>query len=339
MFQRALISILGLVLALAFTLGLTTRPAGAEQTSTASETTPPTGTGSLSGTVTDGTVTDATTGDPIGRIAVCAEQRIPTGPPLNLRIEERCVETNANGEYKISGLYAGVDRISFSAGYVCSLCTPVNYITQYFPDKPTWAEAEPITVTEGEEISAIDAQMVEGGQITGTVTEASGGPPTEAVEVCATGGNAVWIPSCAITNVNGEYTISALASGDYHVAFSYEGARICESECAQRYSIQYYNGKTSEAGAELVSVTAGSTTSDIDAHMAERLSGFVPSPSPTPIAPPPLLSPYRHQLSLSRPQKQNRCRIRSTCQGLPCKRVMRLQSGSGLWTRPDAPAG
>lgn len=209
-----------------------------------------------------GVVTSAADGSSIEGIDVCA---LPVGDGDY----GGCESTNASGEYTISGLPNGSYDVMFFASEVCkSTCPHQNYITQYYSGKPTRGDAEPVPVTTGNTTSAIDAQMVIGGQITGRVTNASSGDPIEGIEACALRGSEEPVRACAATNANGEYTILALASGSYQVEFSSGGGYNCEPNCAQNYVTQFYDGRP-PAEAEPVQVTTGNTTSGIDAQMVE----------------------------------------------------------------------
>lgn len=188
-----------------------------------------------------GTVTSAAGGAAIEGIEACA--LVPSK-------EAGCASTNANGEYTISGLASG----SYTVRFTVPDDRDLSYLTQYYDDKSSAAEAEPVLVTEGGTTKGIDARMAEGGQIAGRVISASGGAPLEGVEICALVGDQEG--GCAITGANGEYTISGLASGSYTVKFLAPG-----------YIEQYYNGKSAPTEAEAVSVTAGGTRSGIDAQM------------------------------------------------------------------------
>lgn len=212
-----------------------------------------------------GTVTSASSHDPIPGIEACAY-----GPGDEESAEETCVTTSASGEYTLAGLAAGAYVVEFTVPFNSTL----DYVTQYYEGKAGYAEATPVNVVAGATASDIDAQLVEGGRITGRVTSATTGTPIEGALVCAlpTGNTA---PGCAITNTGGEYALSSLASGEYKVAFAYP----------RLYEPQYYNGKPSLASAEPVPVTAGATTSGIDAALAPAPSSTLPTPTMPPGSP------------------------------------------------------
>jgi Carboxypeptidase regulatory-like domain len=189
-------------------------------------------TGSISGTVTD-----ATTKAPVAGVEVCA-----------FYIAGGCASTNSSGEYTISQLPTGEYKLRFTTD-------GRNYAPQYYNGKTNESEANPVSVTAGSTTSGIDAALRPGGQITGRVTDASTGAPLPGILVSVYGSSDyVW------TNHNGEYAAVGLASGEYKVEFGPPSEN-------QSYFHQYYNDKANESEANPVSVTAGATTSGIDAAL------------------------------------------------------------------------
>src|SRR5207247_9979300 len=61
---------------------------------------------------------------------------------------------------------------------------------------------------------------------------------------------------CVLTNGSGKYTIPSLRSGEYKVRFAKFG-----------FALQFYNEQTQENEANLVKVTAGETTPNINAAL------------------------------------------------------------------------
>jgi hypothetical protein len=210
-----------------------------------------------------GEVTSAATSSAIAGIEVCAVREVP--------FSESCVLTNPSGEYTVSGLEPDEYVVVFFAPEGSGL----NFITQFYEDEATFYEANPVSVTAGATRTGIDAQLVKGGEISGTVTSAASKKPLDDVDVCAfdeelgTGG-------CATTNQTGEYSILGLVSGNYDVEFfePFEGDR--------NYATQYYKGKSTFAEAEAVSVVAGGPPKEgIDAALVAggQITGTVTSSS------------------------------------------------------------
>ena len=176
--------------------------------------------------------------------------------------------TNANGEYTVEGLATGSYEVEFAPAFKSGL----NYITQYYNDQPSLADANSVAVTSGSTKSGIDAEMQEGGGIEGRVTGAVTHQDLESIEVTAfeAGGNKSRVGS-ASTDKNGEYAIVGLATGSYTVEFSPGLAS------GLNYVTQYYEGQSSLASANSVAVVQGSTKAGIDAELqvGGEISGTV----------------------------------------------------------------
>ncbi len=206
-----------------------------------------------------GTVTKASGGATIEGIDVCA---------YGTSVAGGCTLTNSKGEYTISGLSEGTFKVSFSANNCTeSGCTQLNYISQYYEGKASYSEATEVHVLAGKATEKIDAKMLEGGQIEGRVTSASGEAPLANIQVCASEGESV--SSCTTTNANGEYKAVGLPTGSsYTVSFyAYTG----------NYLTQFYKEKSSVTEAEHVAVKVGETTTAINAKLIEggQISGRV----------------------------------------------------------------
>jgi molybdopterin-binding protein len=222
--------------------------------------------GASTGQIT-GTVTDASTHNPVEGIEACAYQASDFE-------WAGCGYTDSSGHYAITGLGTRSYKVEFAPGYESGL----DYVSQYYNGKETWEEADLVSVTNGSTTTGINAQMHEGGKITGTVTDASTHSPIEGIEACAyQTGTESYFYNCATTNSSGSYTISGIPTGSFVIQFT-PGQVCVESSCTSpNYLHQYYNGKTSYEEADTVSVTEGTTTSNIDAalHEGGRIAGTV----------------------------------------------------------------
>ncbi|HET6809621.1 MAG TPA: carboxypeptidase-like regulatory domain-containing protein [Acidimicrobiales bacterium] len=161
-----------------------------------------------------------------------------------------------DGSYSITGLAAGSYDVEF---YDCG--GPRRYLNQWYQGASTQAAATAVTVTSGQTRSGIDAAMVLGGTISGTVTDGSS-PPSSLAGICvyAESTQSGGAGGFASTKSDGTYTVSGLPSGTYAVQFT---------DCAPqpRYLTQWYQGASSSSAATPVSVTDGQTTAGIDAAM------------------------------------------------------------------------
>ncbi len=160
--------------------------------------------------------------------------------------------TAADGTYAMHGLAAGSYKVGFDN------CGSSVYAAQFYNDKPTLAQADPVDVATGAPTTGIDAALVEGGKIGGTVTNSAPTPRPIAgicVDAFGPGGS-----GHAQTDANGEYIVKGLQTDSYKVEFT---------DCVGTvWKTQWYNGKTSQTNADPVSVTQGATTSGIDAHLS-----------------------------------------------------------------------
>jgi molybdopterin-binding protein len=205
-----------------------------------------------------GTVTNASTAEPINDVKVCAVEAYVRGGSSG------CAGTEPNGQYTIAGLKAGEYRVEFYA-------RGSNYLPQYYDGKALSSEAQLVSVAAGQATPGVDAELQEGARITGNVTDASTREAITGIQVCAisaTTGEA-WCGSSV--GLSGEYEILQIPTGKYRIRFS----PPFESE--MNYFPQFYDGKSSSSEAQVLSVTAGSLTSNIDAELQEggRIKGVV----------------------------------------------------------------
>jgi hypothetical protein len=214
-----------------------------------------------------GTVESAS--GPIPNTVVCVNSHTEYHPA--------CAFTNDDGEYEVPDLPPGDFDVDFT-GWVCeaggSGCTqescelgescPRTYVEQYYGGRLNNEEAS-VTLSAGVPTSGIDATLVLGGRIEGTVTVAAlGDPPLPGIIVCAFSDEAV-NGSCGSTNAAGEYVIEGLAEAPFMVEFT----EACPEEepCPGTWVTQYYDGKAEEEEADAIQVTTGDATTGIDASM------------------------------------------------------------------------
>lgn len=219
------------------------------------------------GTIT-GTVTAASGGAPIQNLTVIVFTS------SHSFVGSAC--TSSTGTYSAAGLATGTYVVEFYAGGgPCG--APQNYVNQYYNNKASFQTADPVSVTEGSTTSGINAAMAAGGQISGTVTAASGGAPIQGIAVTVLDSSQNFVGS-ACTSSAGTYSVLGLVAGSYKVEFE-----AASGSCGvpKDYATQYYNNKASFQTADPVSVTAGSTTGGIDAAMAAggHISGTVTAAS------------------------------------------------------------
>jgi 5-hydroxyisourate hydrolase-like protein (transthyretin family) len=207
--------------------------------------------GHITGTVTDGSI-------PLQGIQV--DVYLWTGS--NYESSDFTI-TDASGNYDIGQLATGMYRLEFS-----DLFDRV-YLTEYYDDAPDLESATDISVTVGSTTSGIDAVMVKGGHITGTVSD--GTNPLPGIEVMVyrwTGSNYEFLHSTG-TDASGNYDMGHLPTGIYRVQFQDQWNGV--------YASEWYDDAPDLDSATDISVTAASTTSGIDAVLTHwgHISGTV----------------------------------------------------------------
>ncbi len=206
-------------------------------------------------------------GSGVAEIEVCA---YPTGEEGRLR----CGYTDSLGEYTIGGLSTGSYKVEFWA-------PEVNLAAQFFDHEDSWVGADVIHLNTGEQVEGVDADLVAGATISGTVTSASTGLPLEEIEVCTVraAGGELWI--CGWTNEAGKYRLGHHAAGTYKVVFSPELSEFFDTEPElgaedDGYPTQFWNGQSTLAAATPISLSTGQTVTGIDAKLGTPPPGAAP---------------------------------------------------------------
>jgi hypothetical protein len=167
----------------------------------------------------------------------------------------RVTASNGSGSYAVGSLPSGSYRVRFSA-----LEGGGNYLPQFYSGKNLSPEATAVPVTAPGATGGINAEMKAGGQISGRAVDANISAPLEGVLVCAEQATSEESLGCMVTNSNGEYTISGLPSGEYKVEFSTFISTVS-------YYTQFFNEKNAFGTADTINVTAGATSTGINARM------------------------------------------------------------------------
>ncbi len=206
-----------------------------------------------------GVVTSRVGGAGLAEVEVCA---IPL-PPL---ASKSCDETNASGEYSLRSLPSGLDRVGF-----WRQGTSAEYESTYYEGKSSLAQATPVTVTEGHATAGVDAELVEGGRIMGTVFAVAGGMPLGDIAVCLFSDGEVAPRRCSDSAADGTYTFQGLPSGSYQVGYSLDASEITGVDTTPvvgSYASQYYDGAATRAQAATISLLAPGRVEGVDAHLS-----------------------------------------------------------------------
>lgn len=199
-----------------------------------------------------GRVTSASTHAPVEGVEVSAYDGM-----------SHTVVTNANGEYTIGRL--GNSSGEYLVSFKPQLGPSLGFFEQWYDGKESQLESDPVHVSLDSTTTGIDAELLEGGQITGRITDAATHKPLAEVTVCARS-KTLFEGRCAWTDANGEYAIVRLPTDKYSLAI-YTDSRT--------YYPQYWNGKSSEAEGETVSVAVGKVTSGISAELEPVVRGTI----------------------------------------------------------------
>ena len=165
--------------------------------------------GTISGTVTDAN------GDPVEGIQVSAG--------------DFSSSTASDGSYLITGLFPGSYTVTFRD------VDDRGYAAEFYDDANNEGSATAVEVGAGEAVVGIDAQLEEGGSISGRVTDESGDPLAGITAMV--GG---WHDQRAVTGADGSYQIRGLAADSHTVQFQdFRESRLPERmvrRCARRGS-------------------------------------------------------------------------------------------------------
>jgi hypothetical protein len=190
-------------------------------------------------------------------------------------------ETSADGTYLVGGLLPGTYRVQFLTTSededLGEGATP-TLAFQFYNNSATFAGAQTLTLVAGATASGINAALVAGGAISGTVTDADGGAPldTATVNLLDAKGNIV---ETTETNPDGTYTLYGVPAGTYYVEFDAATLYSDESEAADSYALEFYGGKATLEGSTAVTVVAGATTKNINAALFSLADIGVPTES------------------------------------------------------------
>ncbi|HVW48151.1 MAG TPA: carboxypeptidase-like regulatory domain-containing protein [Solirubrobacterales bacterium] len=211
------------------------------------------------GATISGRVTTAATGAAVADVEACA----------TFGVLERCAKTDAAGEYTIDGLVEGNWTVYFYAGQAEG-----SLLSQPF-------SGGTFLVGEKQAMTGVDAQLVAGGQIAGTVHLASTGAPAGGVLVCATAATSSVPLACLRTPSSGAYRFTGIWAGSFKVAFSpelkdlYGPERVAEAEALEReeavagfwpdaYPTQWWSGQTTFDAATPIVISPPGVVGDID---------------------------------------------------------------------------
>ncbi|MDI6832130.1 MAG: carboxypeptidase regulatory-like domain-containing protein, partial [Actinomycetota bacterium] len=173
--------------------------------------------------------------------------------------------TDENGDFRVGGLPTGEYRVRFYHD---------EYITEFYDDQPDFQQADPVSVTAGEDTPLEEVVLQRYASISGRVTSASQPDGVEGLHVYLyraddPGG---WV-DCRVADEQGYYSFERLYPGAYKVAFS--------PISGMDYAEEWFDGQPDFERAEVIDLASGENREDINAFMdpGGSISGRVTSGS------------------------------------------------------------
>lgn len=178
-------------------------------------------------------------------------------------------QTDKTGHYTMHGLATGRYRVFFSRCYARG------------PDLAGASRARLVHVTAPHTTTGINARLGPGASISGTVTGGAQPRPQigTCIELVPLNPNGTF--GFAETGIDGTYTATGLAAGQYQVYFNDPTCFFGVLSLAS----QWYNGQPTLATADTITVSAGGKTTGIDATLQPfgTITGTVTGPGPAPV--------------------------------------------------------
>jgi hypothetical protein len=162
-------------------------------------------------------------------------------------------DTGSDGTYRIGPLDPDVYHVYFESSDL--------HASEWYSDSPNYASATVINLTG--DASNINAELAYGSRITGTVTNPNGLPLANVWIYIYPAGTSHPVSSGS-TDASGQYTTTiGLAPSTYQLYFA----------APTGYVSQWYQDKFMQTTATVISVTAGVTTTNINAQLAASTLG------------------------------------------------------------------
>ncbi len=177
-------------------------------------------------------------------------------------------QTDSSGHYATSAVPPGDYRVQFSANG-----PNPPYATQFWNAKPSWKSADILTLTPGDAPTraGVDAVLTASATVGGTVTGPNGDPVEgECVNAVTNTPNGLDGVADATTAADGTYALQGLPPGSFLIYF-----HDCNN--TGPFLDQWWDHQPDSSTAVAVVVTAGSTTTGIDARLeaAGQIRGHV----------------------------------------------------------------
>ena len=200
-----------------------------------------------------GEVTDQSTGDPLSPVTVRMSEDRGGGSYY----WAESVQTLGDGTWSTL-IDPGTYKVEFNP-----VALDQGYLIEFFDGVRTRSEGTPIVVTNTG-AGSVDATLIKGGSITGTVTAQADGLPLQGMRVRGyiwTGSGWEWGGTETSTAADGTYTLPRQWPGTYRVQFSDAGGV---------YATEYYEDSATIEGADSVTVTNGGVTPGVSVALSRK---------------------------------------------------------------------
>ncbi|MDP9694330.1 UNVERIFIED_ORG: hypothetical protein J2X79_001885 [Arthrobacter globiformis] len=169
-----------------------------------------------------------------------------------------------NGSYKVIGLAAGTYKVQFEG-------PDSGALEQWYSGADSFEAATPLTLTTSQHVTGIDANLVKGASIGGTVTAPEGVDLTSTLVTISQADRQTFSGTGQI-NADGTYVVRGLPAGSYKVQFSGYNTETLE---------QWYAGASTLERATTVVLRAGEDVAGIDVTLVKgaSVSGKVSAPA------------------------------------------------------------
>ena len=213
-----------------------------------------------------GRITALASGEPLPNITVTLTLVGEWGPGFY-----QITSTDDNGEYEFQGVEAGTYRLEFRDNNL-------DYIGQFYDQQTDWFSATLIDVPESTLVTGLNAALVEGAKLSGTVTDTQGAPAPGINVSCErwTGSYWQWMTG-TLSDDDGQYTLRGLPAGDYRVWFWDPNGQFIS---------EYYDDQIDWNEATSVAVATATHVTGVDATLAKAgtISGTVTGQAGAPLA-------------------------------------------------------
>jgi hypothetical protein len=171
--------------------------------------------------------------------------------------------TQAAGDYTVAGLDAGTYTVRFIDDPVLCGTDNGNFAPEWYDSRSLRANAVPVAVADGADTGNISASLRPAAEISGTVTDAATGAPVPNVTVEFLDTEFTAVNSTCSAAPDGTYRLRPLPFGVYFVKF------IADGRCGPvgTYITQYYDGVSTTASAQFISLVAGQAVPGVNARL------------------------------------------------------------------------